>query len=156
MAISQSGKQVLINYPKMSSILLSLPEILDTYKSWVSKNPQLVSDCETTAKWVSYFLAGRSNKIFHKYQVQMRFFVGKINNSHVLSELIYCLSNLLVLFNDRIISKVKRLELPGSGDKLKVWLTVVEYCEVLFELSSQKLWGNVGKWLIIITIQVFK
>ncbi|RZC41981.1 peroxisomal membrane protein PEX16, partial [Asbolus verrucosus] len=80
----------------------------------------------------------------------------KINSSHVLSELVYCLSNLLVLFNDRIINNVRQLELPSSGDTLKLWLTVVEYCEVLFELSAQKVWGNTGKWLLIVAVQVFK
>jgi hypothetical protein len=69
---------------------------------------------------------------------------------------VYCLSNLLVFFNDRIITNLRQLEVPGSGDTLKSWLTVVEYCEVLFELSAQKIWGNVGKWLVIIGVQVFK
>ncbi|KAJ3659141.1 hypothetical protein Zmor_010846 [Zophobas morio] len=122
----------------MSSVLLSLPEIFASYKNWVSQNPQSISDCETTAKWISYFIA------------------GKINSSHVLSELVYCLSNLLVLLNDRIINNAKQLEIPGSGDTLKLWLTVVEYCEVLFELSAQKIWGNRGKWLIIVGVQIFK
>ncbi|KAJ3631449.1 hypothetical protein MTP99_012578 [Tenebrio molitor] len=122
----------------MSSVLLSLPEIFAAYKNWVSQNPQVVSDCETSAKWISYFIA------------------GKINNSHVFTELVYCLSNLLVFFNDRIITNLRQLEVSGSGDTLKSWLTVVEYCEVLFELSAQKIWGNVGKWLVIIGVQVFK
>jgi hypothetical protein len=69
---------------------------------------------------------------------------------------VYCLSNLLVFFNDRIITNLRQLEVSGSGDTLKSWLTVVEYCEVLFELSAQKIWGNVGKWLVIIGVQVFK
>ncbi|EFA02007.1 peroxisomal membrane protein PEX16 [Tribolium castaneum] len=122
----------------MSSILLSLPEIFTSYKNWVSQNPQFASDCETSAKWISYFIA------------------GKINSSHVLSELVYCLSNLLVLLNDRIINNVRQIELPSSGDTLKLWLTVVEYCEVLFELSAQKIWGSVGKWLVVVGVQVFK
>lgn len=42
----------------MSSVLLSLPEIYNAYKNWVSKNPQSLGDWETSAKWISYFIAG--------------------------------------------------------------------------------------------------
>ncbi|KAF7267492.1 hypothetical protein GWI33_019289 [Rhynchophorus ferrugineus] len=101
----------------MSALLLSLPDLYNSYKSWVKKNPQLAGDYESSAKWLSYFLAGR------------------IHNSHVLSELIYCLSKLLVLFNDCIIRKS---------------------FEVFCELSVQKLWGKTGKWFIVVVIQVFK
>lgn len=45
----------------MSTILLSLPEIFASYKNWVSQNPQHASDYETTAKWISYFIAGTIN-----------------------------------------------------------------------------------------------
>ncbi|XP_050308138.1 peroxisomal membrane protein PEX16 [Anthonomus grandis grandis] len=122
----------------MSSLLLSVPELVNSYKSWVSKNPQAAGDWETTAKWVSYFLAGR------------------INNSHVVSELIYCLSNLLVLLNDNIIRKNVNSTLKSSVDKIKLWLSVVEYSEVFCELSVQKIWGNTGKWIVVVAIQVFK
>jgi len=119
-------------------MLFSLPELYEAYKRWVSENPMKVTDFEMSAKWASYIIAGR------------------INDSHILSELVYCLSNLLVFFNDRIISKTNNLEMPSSGDKLKHWLTVLEYCEVFLELSAKKIWGTAGKWLIIISIQTFK
>lgn len=51
---------------------------------------------------------------------------------------------------------MRQIELPSSGDRLKLWLTVIEYCEVFCELSAKKLWGNGGKWLVIVAIQVFK
>ncbi|XP_030755671.1 peroxisomal membrane protein PEX16 [Sitophilus oryzae] len=121
----------------MSGILITLPELFNSYKSWVKHNPQLASDYETTVKWLSYFLAGR------------------VHNSHVVSELVYCLSNLVVLFNDRIIRKSFG-EGSTAVEKIKLWLTVVEYSEVFCELSFQKLWGKTGKWFIIVVIQIFK
>lgn len=142
----------------MSTILFSLPELFNSYKAWVSKNPTSLSDWEQSAKWISYIVAG---SFFHKHKVNQlsnRFFsiLGRINNSHVVSELIYCLSNLLVLFNDNIIKKAGILQITDSVEKIKLYLTVVEYSEVFFELSAKKLWGSTGKWLVIVAIQVFK
>ncbi|CAG9766513.1 unnamed protein product [Ceutorhynchus assimilis] len=122
----------------MSSILFSLPELLNSYKKWVSKNPQMASDYETSAKWISYFITGR------------------INNSHVVSELVYCLSNLLVLFNDGIIRKSLQITVKSKVDEIKLWLAIVEYSEVFCELSVQKIWGNRGRWIVIVAIQAFK
>ncbi|KAJ9601074.1 hypothetical protein L9F63_000809 [Diploptera punctata] len=122
----------------MSSALFTLPELYRSYKNWVSQNPQVVGDFESLAKWISYFIAGR------------------INSSHVLSELVFSLSNLLVLYNDHIISSSRRLRSVGSGDRLKTWLTVVEYSEVFIEISAKRLWGDKGKWIIVVILQLFK
>ncbi|VEN56783.1 unnamed protein product [Callosobruchus maculatus] len=122
----------------MSTLLFSLPEFYNSYKTWVSKNPNSLGDWENTAKWVSYFIAGR------------------INNSQIVSELIYCLSNLLVMLNDIIIKKSTHIYSNAPADKVKLWLTVLEYCEVFLELSANKLWGNTGKWVVVTSIQVFK
>ncbi|XP_044747863.1 peroxisomal membrane protein PEX16 [Coccinella septempunctata] len=120
------------------SIPLNLSDLFNSYKSWVSKNPQITTDFETTARWLSYFIAGR------------------INSSHIVSELVYCLSNLLILYNDRIISELRQLNTFKSGEKLKLYLTVLEYSEVFLELSAQKKWGEKGRWLVICVIQLFK
>jgi peroxin-16 len=69
--------------------------------------------------------------------------------------LIYALSNLLVLFNDRIIH-YSRTPRPEHGHKLKTFITVLEYAEVFLEISARKVWGERGKWMIIIIVQVFK
>ncbi|KAG8230281.1 hypothetical protein J437_LFUL009454 [Ladona fulva] len=122
----------------MSSLVISLNEAYCSYKDWVSRNPQKSADFETTVKWVSYFVAGR------------------INNSNVVSELIYSLSNLLVLFNDRIIYNSRRTDDRRAGEKLKIFLTVIEYTEVFIEISAKKIRGNKGKWAIVIIIQLIK
>ncbi|XP_030571651.1 peroxisomal membrane protein PEX16 [Drosophila novamexicana] len=122
-----------------------LKGLLKSYEAWVAKNPDVVGDFETTAKWVSYFVAGR------------------ISNSNVLSELVYTLSNMLVFYNDRIIDKARganenaviRLQ-SGLCYRLKVTLTTLEYSEVFIEISARRLFGQTGKWLVIALIQVFK
>ncbi|KAH8307249.1 hypothetical protein KR044_008432 [Drosophila immigrans] len=122
-----------------------LKGLVKAYEAWVAKNPDVVGDFETTAKWVSYFVAGR------------------ISNSNVLSELVYTLSNILVFYNDRIIDRARgasdntviRLQ-SGLCYRLKVTLTTLEYCEVFIEISARRLFGQTGKWLVIALLQLAK
>lgn len=66
--------------------------------------------------------------------------------------------NLIVLCNDLLMysCKCKQLKIPQFESKIKIWLTVVEYTETLLEVSAEKLWGTVGKWFIIVVVQLFK
>ncbi|XP_017023030.1 peroxisomal membrane protein PEX16 [Drosophila kikkawai] len=123
----------------------TLKGMLKAYEAWVAKNPDVVGDFETTAKWVSYFIAGR------------------ISSSNVVSELVYTLSNMLVFYNDRIIQRARN---AGENSvvrlqsklcyRLKVTLTTLEYSEVFIEISARRLFGQTGKWLVIALIQAFK
>jgi len=123
----------------MSSIPTSLSDLYKRYKKWVGENPQVVGDVETTIKWLSYFIAGR------------------INSSPIISELIYSLSNLLVLFNDRIITKCQYVRLQDRNEtNLRLLLTTLEYCEVFIEITAAKLWGTTGRWFFIFVVQVIK
>lgn len=139
----------------------NLRKILKSYEKWVAANPETVCDVETTTKWISYFIAGR------------------ISDSNVVSELVYTLSNILVLYNDRIIDKSQQgklisdlqpVQLEASTSafarsnnkkakyiyRLKVMLTTLEYCEVFIEISAKRIFGNKGKWLFIAFVQFAK
>ncbi|XP_076756525.1 peroxisomal biogenesis factor 16 [Xylocopa sonorina] len=124
----------------LDTVNSSVLKIIEPYKKWVIENPQLLSDVENTVQFLPYFTA------------------GQFNNSTFVSELLYSLSNLVVLFNDLLMYSGKRVHLKFAQfeSKIKIWLTVVEYTEALFEISAKKLWGSSGRWFIITTIQIFK
>lgn len=118
----------------------SLSKLIESYRKWIIANPQLLADIENIIRCLSYFS------------------VGGFNKSSFATEVIYSLSNLLVLFNDLMIYSSKSVYLKSDEckSKIKIWLTVVEYTETVFEISAKKFWGESGKWLVIAVIQIFK
>lgn len=86
-----------------------------------------------------------------------------MTDSSAVSELIYSLSNLLVLFNDQIIQKARNAGFGSTGEtvskgesKLKLLMTTLEYIEVFIEYSAKRMWGDRGRWLFIVILQLTK
>ncbi|XP_076063150.1 peroxisomal biogenesis factor 16 [Oratosquilla oratoria] len=115
-----------------------LQEIATYYKKWVMENPHSAAEMEAIVKWGSYIIAGR------------------FRSSSLLCELVYSGSRLFELFNDFLIRSALPKLTQEQGSTVKVLLTILEYVEVLLEITAVQVWGEIGRWVVVSSIQLIK
>lgn len=111
------------------------------YREFVLHNPETASKTESILRALSYMLPGR------------------FGASEALAELVFSSSQLLTLLNDGILRDRKNdchENYSSQRHRVLLWLTVVEYLEVFIELGAFRLWGEVGKWLVVVVLQIAK
>lgn len=87
-------------------------------------------------------------------------FAGKLTDNKIISEGLFSLSNLLVLFNDELIRRKLGANQPQvcnkTEDNVKLFLTILDDVEVLIEFTSERVLGPKRKFIIIFLIQAVK
>ncbi|KAG0236136.1 Peroxisomal membrane protein pex16 [Actinomortierella wolfii] len=133
-------------------------DFLKKYESFIFKNASQISSIESTLRSLTYILPGR------------------FDDADLASEAIFATLNLLGIYHDTILAKhVARLppanrptpsplnrytrEWQGSSltyRRVAFVLTLLQYTEVLIEMSVQKKWGQKAKWRVITAIETLK
>lgn len=111
------------------------------YREFVLHNPETVSKIESILRALSYILPGR------------------FGTSEVLAELVFSSSQILTLLNDGIFregSIIADNTTFSRNNPVLLWLTVLEYLEVFIELGASQMWGEAGKWIIVVVLQILK
>ncbi|CAB3977473.1 peroxisomal membrane PEX16-like [Paramuricea clavata] len=143
MADYTSFRNILRNAPEnaMKIFQMQFQKVWDMYAGMLLNDPAISTRLEALLRVSSYVIPGR--------------FVA----SKELGELLYGLSNLLALLHDYIFRCNLTLpSYPGAEDekRLLLYLSVIESVEVFLEMAAQRLWGEMGKWLIVVVIQFSK
>lgn len=85
---------------------------------------------------------------------------GKLTDNKIISEGLFSLSNLLVLFNDELIRRKLNANQPQICNKteenVKLFLTILDDVEVLIEFTSERILGRKKKFIVIFLIQAVK
>jgi hypothetical protein len=80
-----------------------------------------------------------------------------MSDSSIISEGMFTLTHLVVLFNDQVIrSHVNKQAKYDTEEKMKIFLSVVSSLEVFLEVVSKEVLGNSRKFIIITIIQIVK
>lgn len=118
-----------------------LSEFKSKYEQFVARNPILVGQAETVFRTLSLLVRGDGSKV-------------KI----LISELFSSASSLLTLLNDCILRQTYNLTpiTNCSSSKIALYLTVIEYVQVVVELSVQVSLGSGLKWFLVVLLQFFK
>ncbi|KAG0004153.1 Peroxisomal membrane protein pex16 [Entomortierella chlamydospora] len=133
-------------------------DFLKKYESFIFKNATQISSIESTLRSLTYILPGR------------------FDDADLASEALFSTLNLLGIYHDTILTK-HVASLPATHRptpsalnrytrdwqnssvayrRIVLLLTVIQYTEVLIEMSVQKKWGQQYKWRVITALETIK
>ena len=124
-------------------VAAKLNYIQERYREFVANNIESASRLESVLKFLSYIVPGR------------------FGASEALAELLFSASQLLALLHDWIYREEKGIKdfSPASCEeqtRMTLWLTVIETVEVFIEVGADRIWGEIGKWIVIVIVQIAK
>jgi len=111
--------------------------IIERYRLWAANNPSIIQDVEIFLRGFSYFLT------------------GYIKESVVLSEFVYSLAQLVSVLHTRVVMRNSSIS-SSIVSVLEDFLRVVKCVEVFLEIAALRLGGPAARWMLLISLQIFK
>jgi len=151
-----------------------IEDVKRDYMTWVIQNPSRATDVESSVKFISYILQGRLQSksiIFSELIYCCANLLAVWHDRFIRKH-----------FEEREVSSNKNQQEPLNGsknpsssktspcfftsshvrsrnvqvDRIKSALTILHYVEVFLEISARHLWGDLGRWIIVLIVQAVK
>ncbi|KAL1924934.1 uncharacterized protein VTP21DRAFT_4588 [Calcarisporiella thermophila] len=132
-------------------------ELLRKYERFMLKNASQISAVENSLRSLSYILPGR------------------FQDSELASQALFAALNILGLYHDNILTRAAAsstavrhlpssqnrytrfwMSISSNYDRIALVLTLLQYTEVVAEMSVQKKWGREAKWRVVTLIELVK
>jgi peroxin-16 len=141
------------------------------YTEWIKRNPNRASDIETSVKVISYLLHGRfknNSTILPELLYCSSNLLAFWHDCLLKAEAERLTAAKAAYHHHSSKNGVLNSSGGGSGGgrghragqqqvrRIKVVLTTLEYFEVFLEVSAKQLWGDSGRWMMILLIQSVK
>ena len=147
-------------WEEYTNIMDNVKNLWSRYLQWVSENPTLATDMETSIKWISLIATGRHYwsdiEIFFSFYFWTTGYLRNSTNSLLWSELAYSASDLFKFINDRAYEQAFQATNAIKYENIEQLLAFLDSAEIFLEIGASLVAGDAAKWIMVSILQVLK
>ena len=159
-ARQQQGRRAYVDREEYTNIMDHVKNLWSRYLQWVSENPTLATEMETSIKWISLIATGRNYwsdiEIFFSFYFWTTGYLRNSTNSLLWSELAYSASDLFKFINDRAYEQAFQATNAIKYENIEQLLALLDSAEIFLEIGASLVAGEAAKWIMVSILQVLK